>query len=80
MLKRLLCLILGHPPWRVVTETFFHPTSIDLSVGETKGPSSVVAALVTARNDMIRRAALGGKVITMVCDRCGSIKTVEHWG
>lgn len=68
MLKKLLCLIWGHGPWKTVAVTTCEP--------KTKSFKLSSGSLVT--RETVRLYLCGGKVLTMTCDRCGTIVTIVN--
>jgi hypothetical protein len=78
MLSRLACLVLGHLPWRTVAETLRPVTPVkSFEMGEFRGSSSAYAH-VTSQMIALQKASRGGKIVTLTCDRCGKLVTVEH--
>jgi hypothetical protein len=70
VLKRLVCLVWGHRPWRVVAETVHCRFTC---------PDTTTDLKINIENTLLlQRAILGGKTITLACDRCGDIRTIEH--
>ena len=73
MLARLVCLFLGHRPWRLMVETMLPPAAVTCAWRYTGHGPGYIEHLRA-----LRRATQGGKTVTVTCDRCGTIRTIEH--